>query len=156
MSFSLFMSSHGILHKSYCAYIPQQNGVPECKNRHLVEKARTLLLHHKLPQRFLGDVILSTCYLINRMSSSILHDQILILSYYLINLSFASLLVSLVVYVLFIFSLLGKTNSQSRPQSVSSWVILAFRGVIVVIHPTLIATSFLLMLPLRIPLSAPL
>ena len=42
----------------------------------------------------------------------------LILSCYLINLSFASLLVPLVVSVLFIFSLLGKTNSQPRPQSV--------------------------------------
>ena len=48
----------------------------ESKNRHLVETARTLLLHHKVPQRFWGDVILSACYLINRMSSSVLHDQI--------------------------------------------------------------------------------
>ena len=54
----------------------------------------------------------------------------LILSYYLLNLSFISLLVSLVVFVLFIFSLLGKTNSLPKPRSVSSWVILAFRGVI--------------------------
>ena len=56
----------------------------------------------------------------------------LILSYYQINLSFASLLVSLVVTVLFIFSLQDKTNSQPKPRSVSSWVILAFRGVIAV------------------------
>ena len=42
----------------------------------------------------------------------------LILSCYLISLSFTSLLVSLVVFVLFIFSLLGKTNSQPRPKSV--------------------------------------
>ena len=46
-SFSSFMSSHGILHQSSCAYTPQQNGVVECKNRHLVETAHTLLLHHK-------------------------------------------------------------------------------------------------------------
>ena len=38
----------------------------------------------------------------------------IILSYYLINLSFASLLMSLVVFVLFIFSLMGKTNSQPK------------------------------------------
>ena len=76
MSFSSFMSSHGILHQSSCAYTPQQNGVAERKNRHLVETARTLLLHHKVPQRFWGDVILATCYLINRMPSSVLHDQI--------------------------------------------------------------------------------
>ena len=75
-SFSSFMSSHGILHQSSRAYTPQQNGVAECKNRHLVEIARTLLLHHKVPQRFWGDAILVVCYLINRMSSSILQDQI--------------------------------------------------------------------------------
>ena len=46
------------------------------KNHHLVETARTLLLHHKVPQRFYGDAILTACYLINRMSSSVIHDQI--------------------------------------------------------------------------------
>ena len=70
------MSSHGILHQSSYAYTPQQNEVVERKNRHLVEAARTLLLHHKAPQRFWGDAILATCYLINRMPSSALHDQI--------------------------------------------------------------------------------
>ena len=74
--FSYFMSSHGILHQSSCAYTPQQNGVAERKNRHLVETAGTLLLHHKVPQRFWGDAILASCYLINRMPSSVLHDQI--------------------------------------------------------------------------------
>ena len=48
----------------------------ERKNRHLVETARTLLLHHKVPQRFYGDTIITACYLINRMPSSVLHDQI--------------------------------------------------------------------------------
>ena len=49
---SSFMSSHEILHQSFCAYTPQQNGVVEHKNRHLVDAARTLLLHHKVPQHF--------------------------------------------------------------------------------------------------------
>ena len=57
-------------------YTPQQNGVAEHKNRHLVETARTLLLHHKVFQRFWGDAILVACYLINCMSSSVLHDHI--------------------------------------------------------------------------------
>ena len=48
----------------------------ERKNRHLVETAHTLLLHHKVPKHFWGDVILTACYLINHMSSSILHNQI--------------------------------------------------------------------------------
>ena len=61
--FSSFLSSHEIP--------PQQNGVVECKNRHLVKTARTLLLHHKVSQRFSGDDNLVDCYLINRMSSSV-------------------------------------------------------------------------------------
>ena len=76
MSFSSFMSSHGILHQSSYAYTPQQNGVAERKNRHLVKTARTLLFHHKVPQHFWEDAILAACHLINRMSSSVLHDQI--------------------------------------------------------------------------------
>ena len=51
-SFSSFMSSYWILHQLSCAYTPQQNGVVERKNRYLVKTARTLLLHHKIPQRF--------------------------------------------------------------------------------------------------------
>ena len=42
--FTSFMSQHEILHQSSCAYTPQQNGVAEHKNRHLVETAHTLLL----------------------------------------------------------------------------------------------------------------
>ncbi|RVX19329.1 Retrovirus-related Pol polyprotein from transposon RE1 [Vitis vinifera] len=70
------MSHHGILHQSSCAHTPQQNGVAERKNRHLVETARTLLLHSHVPFRFWGDAVLTACYLINRMPSSVLHDQI--------------------------------------------------------------------------------
>ena len=75
-SFSSFMSSHEILHQSTCAYTPQQNGVTEHKNCHLVKTARTLLLHQKVPQCFWGDAILVACYVINRMPSSVLHNQI--------------------------------------------------------------------------------
>ena len=74
--FSFFMSSLGILHPSSCSYTPQHNGVAERKNRHLVETACTLLLHHKTPRCFWRDVILAACYLINRMPSSFLHDKI--------------------------------------------------------------------------------
>ena len=74
--FTSFMSQHGILHQSSCAHIPQQNGVVERKNRHLIETVRTLLLHSNVHFRFWGDVVLTTCYLINRMPSSVLHDQI--------------------------------------------------------------------------------
>jgi len=75
-SFKNFMASHGILHQTSCAYIPQQNGVAKRKNRHLVETTRTILIHCDFPRRFQGDVILSACYLINRMPSSVLDNKI--------------------------------------------------------------------------------
>ncbi|RVW36510.1 Retrovirus-related Pol polyprotein from transposon TNT 1-94 [Vitis vinifera] len=74
--FTSFMSHHGILHQSSYAHTPQKNGVAERKNRHLVETARTILLHSNVPFRFWGDAVLTACYLINRMPSSVLHDQI--------------------------------------------------------------------------------
>ena len=70
------MSQDGILDQFSCAYTPQQNGVAERKNRHLVETARTLFLHSNVPFRFWGDAVLKECYLINCMPSSVLHDQI--------------------------------------------------------------------------------
>ena len=69
------MTTRGILHQSSCPYTPQQNGVAERKNRHLIETARTLLLHANLPTKFWGDVLIA-CYLINRMPSSVLKDNI--------------------------------------------------------------------------------
>ena len=48
---SSFLSSQGILHQSSCPHTPQQNGIAERKNRHLVETARTLLLHANVPVR---------------------------------------------------------------------------------------------------------
>ncbi|RVW79030.1 Retrovirus-related Pol polyprotein from transposon TNT 1-94 [Vitis vinifera] len=75
-SFTSFMSHHGILHQSSCAHTPQQNGVTERKNRHLVETARTILLHSNVPFRFWGNAVLTACYLINRMPSSVSRDQI--------------------------------------------------------------------------------
>ena len=74
--FISFMSQHGIFYQSSCAHTPQQNGVAERKNRHLIETARTLLLQYHVPFRFWGNVVLTTCYLINRMPSFVLHAQI--------------------------------------------------------------------------------
>ena len=70
------MASHGILHQTSCAYTPQQNGTVERKNRYLIETTRTILIHGDVPQRFWGDVVLSACYLINRMPSSVLDNKI--------------------------------------------------------------------------------
>jgi len=41
-------TSHAILHQTSYAYIPQQNGMVECKSK-LVESTRTNLIHYKIP-----------------------------------------------------------------------------------------------------------
>jgi transposase InsO family protein len=51
-SFQSFLASQRILHQTSCAHTPQQNGVTERKNLHLVETAHTILLHNNVPPLF--------------------------------------------------------------------------------------------------------
>lgn len=75
-SFNSFMKSHGIIHQSSCPHTPQQNGVAERKHRHIVDTARTLLINANAPLKFWGEAVLTAGYLINRMPSSVLGNQI--------------------------------------------------------------------------------
>ncbi|KAI5335957.1 hypothetical protein L3X38_026091 [Prunus dulcis] len=69
--FSKFLSSKGILHQVSCPYTPQQNGMAERKNRHIIETAITVLTEASLPGKFW----FHAAYLINRMPSSTLDNQ---------------------------------------------------------------------------------
>ena len=70
------MSENGILHQSSCPDTPPQNGVVEKKNRHLLEIARALLFHMKVPKQFWADAVSTAYFLINRMPSSVLAGEI--------------------------------------------------------------------------------
>ncbi|RVW26375.1 Retrovirus-related Pol polyprotein from transposon TNT 1-94 [Vitis vinifera] len=48
---------------------PQQNGIAERKNRHLLEVARSLMFSMNVPKLFWGQAVLTAAYLINRMPS---------------------------------------------------------------------------------------
>jgi transposase InsO family protein len=68
-----FFKNNGIIHETSCAGTPQQNGVAERKNRHILEIARSLLFEKNVPQIFWNHAISTAVYLMNRMSSSTLN-----------------------------------------------------------------------------------
>ena len=70
-----YLLSQGIIHQSSCVDTPQQNGIAERKNRHLLEVARSLMFSTQVPKHHWGDAILTATYLINRMPSRILNHQ---------------------------------------------------------------------------------
>ncbi|RVX04713.1 Retrovirus-related Pol polyprotein from transposon TNT 1-94 [Vitis vinifera] len=68
-------STRRIVHLSSCVDTPQQNGIAERKNRHLLEVARSLMFSMNVPKLFWGQAILTAAYLINRMPSRVLKFQ---------------------------------------------------------------------------------
>jgi transposase InsO family protein len=68
-SFSNFTNSKGITHQTSCVYTPQQNGISERKNHHLVEMTRALLFQNNVPKFFWSEAVLTAAYLINKLPS---------------------------------------------------------------------------------------
>jgi hypothetical protein len=71
-----FYGDMGILHETTCPHTPQQNGVVERKHRHILETARALRFEANLPKRFWGECVLTTAYIINRLPSQAIQNQI--------------------------------------------------------------------------------
>ncbi|CAN1822216.1 Retrovirus-related Pol polyprotein from transposon TNT 1-94, partial [Linum perenne] len=80
-----FLSSRGVIHSSSCVDTPEQNGIAERKNRHLLEMTRALMFGTHVPKHLWGEALLTATYLINRLPSRTLEykspRQILIQSY---------------------------------------------------------------------------
>ena len=72
---SHFFQKEGVIHESSCVNIPQQNGVVERKNRHLLNVNRVLLFQNSVSNFFWGEAVLTAAYLINRMPSRVLGYQ---------------------------------------------------------------------------------
>jgi GAG-pre-integrase domain/Integrase core domain len=70
-----FFNSQGIIHETSCIGTPQQNGVAERKNRHVLETARSMLLEYDVPQVYWDHAVATAIYLINRMPSVVLNFQ---------------------------------------------------------------------------------
>ncbi|CAN1319890.1 Retrovirus-related Pol polyprotein from transposon RE1, partial [Linum perenne] len=69
---NMFLTSKGIIHQSSCRDTPQQNGVAERKNRHLLEVTRALMFSSNIPKYLWGHALLTAAYLINRVPSKVL------------------------------------------------------------------------------------
>ena len=128
------MSQYRILHQSSCVHTPQQNGVVERKNQHLIETARTLLLHSNVPFRFWGTLFLQHVIWLIVCPHLYYTIRFLIPFFSLTNHFISFLLMFFVVLALFIFSLLDRTNFLPQPQNASSWDTPYFKRVIVVIQ----------------------
>jgi len=70
-----FFQREGVIHESSCVKTPQQNGIAERENGHLLDQTQAVLFQRKVPKRFWGEVVLNACYLINRLPYSILASK---------------------------------------------------------------------------------
>ncbi|GJT91593.1 retrovirus-related pol polyprotein from transposon TNT 1-94 [Tanacetum coccineum] len=67
-----YLRKQGIVHQKSMVYTSQQNATVERKHKHLLDTARALKFHSGLPNKFWGDCMLTTTYLINKMPMKIL------------------------------------------------------------------------------------
>jgi len=51
---SKFLKENGVVHELTCVDTPQQNGVAERKNRHILEVTRALLFQMYIPKSYWG------------------------------------------------------------------------------------------------------
>jgi transposase InsO family protein len=65
-----FFHENGIIHETTCVGTPQQNGIAERKNRHLLEITRALLFKNKVPHIFWDNALTFAVYLSNRTPTS--------------------------------------------------------------------------------------
>jgi len=75
--FSEYLKEHGIQRKYSCSYSPQQNGVTERKNRHIIEITRAMLNEKNLPNYFWAEVITIAVYIMNRTPIAVVHGMTL-------------------------------------------------------------------------------
>ena len=66
-AFNSFVQSLGINHETTTPYSPTSNGVAKRKNRTLIELTNAMLIESSAPLHFLGEAILTTCHVLNRV-----------------------------------------------------------------------------------------
>ena len=72
--FEAYLKSKGIRHELTIAHTPEQNGVAERMNRTLMESARAMLCHAKLPNHYWAEAVGTAVYLKNRVVTSAIKE----------------------------------------------------------------------------------
>ena len=67
-----YFTAHGMIHQTSCTNTPQQNGVAERKNHHLLESARSMMFSMQVPKSYWGEAVLTAAFLINRLPTRVL------------------------------------------------------------------------------------
>ena len=73
MNFSDYLQKNGIQRQFTCRYTPQQNGVVERKNMHIVEIARALMSERNLPHYYWIEAIQTVVYIMNKTPTMVVH-----------------------------------------------------------------------------------
>lgn len=63
--FNSYCEEHRIRKELTTLYTPEQNGVVECKNKTVVEMARSMLKERVLPNNLWAEAVAITVYLLN-------------------------------------------------------------------------------------------
>ncbi|KAF6134584.1 hypothetical protein GIB67_022324 [Kingdonia uniflora] len=73
--FTPYLDSHCIFHRFSCPHTAEQNGLAERRHKHIVETGLSLFNHASVPLSFWFESFTTTCFLINRLPSSVSTKQ---------------------------------------------------------------------------------
>ena len=72
--FTTYLRKEGICQEFSCQHTPQQNGVAERKNRHILEVVRAIMNEKNLPKLYWVEAANTIVYLMNWCTTSGVHD----------------------------------------------------------------------------------
>ena len=73
-AFKFVLVDCGIIPRISCPHTQQQNGIVECRHRHITELGLSLMFHSSMPKPYWLKAFSTVAYLINRLPTSVLNS----------------------------------------------------------------------------------